>query len=444
MVSPIPECSEDDPSQWTPKFQIKWLRICELPFKLCAFLKNPYNSDLSIIRSRDCQEIHPAVGPKILMMLFKQSEVELHEDAMEGDLELHSFTLPDDYDPEAYKTMSHTPEHFPIKPGGGFIFGCNGRTMDECMARMLFGLPANMLQTCSQHISVGTVLFLFNMSTKQVFGIFSAVTEPRMNMEPGAWTRGPGPSGLMISPFPVQVRTQVLLECPPIIEMDPALKTILANRPKMIGPLDGSQAQKLADLFATHAGILQPSITIGLGRAGDIKGGPKNGGWYEPRNPYHQKIFVRMQSHPGFKVNSKLVGKNGETVKNIMNDCGNNTRLRLRGRGSGYREGPLQMEAPEDLHFMVSAEDVETMKTAIAKTEELIESVREEYLEFLDSPKSQLLGAESEQAGMFPADYPPGPMMGAPPPGFPPRGPMPPGGPRGPPPFFGPPRPPPF
>ena len=33
---------------------------------------------------------------------------------------------------------------WPTMPGPGFIFGCNSQTMDECLGRGIFGLPAHM------------------------------------------------------------------------------------------------------------------------------------------------------------------------------------------------------------------------------------------------------------------------------------------------------------
>jgi hypothetical protein len=33
---------------------------------------------------------------------------------------------------------------WPTMPGPGFIFGCNSQTMNECLGRGLFGLPAHM------------------------------------------------------------------------------------------------------------------------------------------------------------------------------------------------------------------------------------------------------------------------------------------------------------
>jgi hypothetical protein len=50
----------------------------------------------------------------------------------------------------------------------GVIFGCNNKTMMECMQRSLFGLPANQLKLVSR-IAPGTTLFLFNFETKVGF-----------------------------------------------------------------------------------------------------------------------------------------------------------------------------------------------------------------------------------------------------------------------------------
>ena len=51
-------------------------------------------------------------------------------------------------------------------------------------------------------------------------------------------------------------------------------------------------------------------------------------------------------------------------------------RVRLRGIGSGFIEGPNQAELPEPLHFNVSAENEQLLALTVIQLRELIARVR--------------------------------------------------------------------
>ena len=60
------------------------------------------------------------------------------------------------------------------------------------------------------------------------------------------------------SPFPVQIRVRISLECPPIHDDDPALNDILRSRiGGRIGPLTFAQSEALASLIAHQCGALE-------------------------------------------------------------------------------------------------------------------------------------------------------------------------------------------
>ena len=61
------------------------------------------------------------------------------------------------------------------------------------------------------------------------------------------------------SPFPVQVRVRVSLECPPLEDTDPILNDILRSRGKSgrIGSLTFAQTEAIASLLASQCGALQ-------------------------------------------------------------------------------------------------------------------------------------------------------------------------------------------
>lgn len=143
---------------------------------------------------------------------------------------------------------------WPVFPGPGFIFGTSASTMDECLGRGILGLPAHMKHVASG-IQPGSPIFLFNVTDRLLFGIFEALTPATMNIEPRAFSKKTKATS---SPFPVQIRVRVSLECPPLEDTDPILNDVLRTRVGgRIGPLTHAQASALASLLAVQCGAMQ-------------------------------------------------------------------------------------------------------------------------------------------------------------------------------------------
>ena len=89
-----------------------------------------------------------------------------------------------------------------------------------------------------------------------------------MNIEPTAFSKNPNATS---SPFPVQVRVRVSLECPPLEDTDPVLNDILRSRGKgRIGALTHAQTEAIASLLASQCGALQYMVEYEQGvREGD-------------------------------------------------------------------------------------------------------------------------------------------------------------------------------
>lgn len=58
-------------------FCVKWLKLCELSFHKTRHLRNPYNENLPVKISRDCQELEPAVGEQLASLLYLEPDSEL-------------------------------------------------------------------------------------------------------------------------------------------------------------------------------------------------------------------------------------------------------------------------------------------------------------------------------------------------------------------------------
>ncbi|KAE9594824.1 hypothetical protein Lal_00013313 [Lupinus albus] len=58
-------------------FSVKWLKLCELSFHKTRHLRNPYNENLPVKISRDCQELDPSIGEQLASLLYIEPDSEL-------------------------------------------------------------------------------------------------------------------------------------------------------------------------------------------------------------------------------------------------------------------------------------------------------------------------------------------------------------------------------
>ena len=84
-------------------------------------------------------------------------------------------------------------------------------------------------------------------------------------------------------------------------------------------------------------------------------------------------------------------------MKRIIEICSKNApvqndvvKLRLRGRGSGFKEGPRQEESKEALHLCISSRFYDKYQMASNFVQELILNVYEEYRKFCEKHKKDL------------------------------------------------------
>lgn len=71
-------------------------------------------------------------------------------------------------------------------------------------------------------------------------------------------------------------------------------------------------------------------------------------------------------------------------MKSIIDACkvrqdDKTVKLRLRGKGSGFREGPQKKESDDPLHLCISASNQESIKKACKLVSELLDKIYEEY-----------------------------------------------------------------
>ena len=103
------------------------------------------------------------------------------------------------------------------------------------------------------------------------------------------------------------------------------------------------------------------------------------------------KYEILIPNDKDFQIARRLIGSKGCHMKKIIDECklieknNNNNdiiKLRLRGKGSGYKEGPQNKESDEPLHLCISAKNQEGMKKACECVNDLLNKIYDDYKKF--------------------------------------------------------------
>jgi len=110
------------------------------------------------------------------------------------------------------------------------------------------------------------------------------------------------------------------------------------------------------------------------------KGGARNKQQVRGHDTKHQcQFFIGIEEEAKFRVVRRIIGTAGANVKYIAEQAGPDTKLRLRGRGSKFFEGPEKQEAPEPLMMCVSVANRAAYDTVTRLVREQLERVYDEY-----------------------------------------------------------------
>lgn len=257
----------------------------------------------------------------------------------------------------------------------GFIFSAVEPIIGEMFHRFLFGLPAQMKDVV---IHIGAPLFLFDPHSQSLYGIFSAQSLVIENLDPKAflnWSLGPNALAAG-SLLPLQVKFRVELDAPPInVAQDHEFRSIFKDFSKAVGTTIGlKETKQLANLFATRAGINVQNDSKYY-RNENVTS------MYKPAFKNIEIVPIEINAPP-YNIKRKLLGDKTEIIQKLIYDAsGGNpkaVRVRMRGIGSGYPEGPEQKEAPEPLNFHCCAETEELLARAIVKVKELVARAKRE------------------------------------------------------------------
>lgn len=106
---------------------------------------------------------------------------------------------------------------------------------------------------------------------------------------------------------------------------------------------------------------------------------------------YTCKYEILIENEPEFQIARRLIGSKGSNMKKIITQCkslgDDEVKLRLRGKGSGYKEGPDNKESEEPLHLCISSKTTEQMEKACSLVDELIEKINKDYKDFCKKKK---------------------------------------------------------
>ena len=101
---------------------------------------------------------------------------------------------------------------------------------------------------------------------------------------------------------------------------------------------------------------------------------------------YTCKFEILIPNDKEFQIARRLIGGKGCNMKKIIDECklldpysNDIVKLRLRGKGSGYKEGPQNKESDEPLHLCISAKNKEGMEKASECINELLSKIYEDY-----------------------------------------------------------------
>jgi RNA recognition motif. (a.k.a. RRM, RBD, or RNP domain) len=105
---------------------------------------------------------------------------------------------------------------------------------------------------------------------------------------------------------------------------------------------------------------------------------------------YTCRFDIQIENDKDFQVARRVIGPKGNNMKKIVEMCSKGmkgqmhdiVKLRLRGKGSGFKEGATQEESNEALHLCVSSKYADKYKIACEEISKLILQVYKEYYNY--------------------------------------------------------------
>lgn len=113
---------------------------------------------------------------------------------------------------------------------------------------------------------------------------------------------------------------------------------------------------------------------------------------------YTCKFELLIENEPEFLISRKIIGPKGCNMKKILDDCeeGENPdifdlKLRLRGKDSGFKEGPLNCESNEPLHLCISSRSWDIYSKACKLVNNLLSNIGDDYKKFCQKKNRKII-----------------------------------------------------
>ena len=374
-------------------FSVEWMKLCELEHRAVqdiSYTELAGGATKVVPQASDFEELPAQTGSALLERVWKEEaleidfqEVEVDPARFEGWGE-HGTADPTKCASGEGSAVGSVFQH--VKDGSeaalcrqiwnvegpGFVVGCDGEMFGECFQRSLFGMPEE-YKDQTRFIHKGTTLLLYNIDTKQLFGIFEALSQCMTLLEPNAFA----PDNTTTTLYPVQVRFRVVAEVPPL-EEDEIANLLGGGSP--VRRVEPSVMQRLVDkMFEAGGGSAKVAMKNGL----PIPGLEPD----EADGKYREKLFIgdEIADDRFFRASQRIAGPHGRNMMQILNEVGmQSLRLRLVGRGAGQAHGGE--ESQDGLALEIEAENAVAFSKALNKCTDLIDHIREKHAEFLKGP----------------------------------------------------------
>lgn len=117
----------------------------------------------------------------------------------------------------------------------GYVFACTNSSMDECLRLLLFG-SSKVYGAAAMRVKKGDFLFLWNLDSDLLLGVFRAAADASYNIIPDAWERK----------YPYQVKVEPVGKTIPLKEAKKLLDALTIERSS---PINKGKTLALLDLY---------------------------------------------------------------------------------------------------------------------------------------------------------------------------------------------------
>ncbi|MEM4308905.1 MAG: DNA methyltransferase [Thermoplasmata archaeon] len=154
-----------------------------------------------------------------------------------------SVTRKKDICDQVYSNLMPNSDVIVDKPIRGFLFFCTNKSEEECFSRMLFGTEKQYGPVVIR-IRKDDLLFLVNIDTDSLYGVFKAASDGGFKLLPEAWG----------GKYPYHVKIEQVGK---IIKLKDANKILKNFEIRRNTPLFGKKLLKFLDLFASKSPLLE-------------------------------------------------------------------------------------------------------------------------------------------------------------------------------------------